>query len=180
MSALSFMMASCGKQSAGDKEQETEDVAPDNVGEKEKNPLAGKSALFVGDSITEAICEAGIPALASKAGWPGRIGTANGMRFVNKGLSGASVSNCRASNTVLAQLKAMKNQSFDLVILHGGVNDAWDSAPVGQMTASDNFDEKSFDQSTFAGGLEYLLWYAKENYPKSTLGYIINFKPDGF
>ena len=178
MSALSAMMVSCGKESAGGKEDEKENTVPESPAEK-VNILKGKSALFVGDSITEAICEAGIPALASRAGWPGRIGTANNMRVVNKGLSGASVSNCRASNTVLAQLQAMKNQSFDLVILHGGVNDAWDSAPVGQMTDTDNFDEKTFDQSTFAGGLEYLFWYAKENYPKSTLGYIINFKLPG-
>lgn len=141
--------------------------------------LYGKSVLFVGDSITEAICEVNIPALATAAGWPGRIGMANNMLFVNKGLSGASISNVRGTNTVLAQLQSMKNRDFDLLIMHGGVNDAWDEAPVGQMTALDNFDGTTFDQSTFAGGLEYLFWYAKTYYPDAVKGYIINFRLPG-
>lgn len=181
LSVISGMVISCGKQNEDRKEREEEDTTsetPESPAVKE-NILKGKSALFVGDSITEAICEAGLPALAKTAGWPGRIGTANDMRVVNKGLSGASVSSCRGSNTVLAQLQSMKSQSFDLVIMHGGVNDAWDSAPIGKMTDPANFDENTFDQDTFAGGLEYLFWYAKENYPTSVLGYIINFRLPG-
>ncbi len=154
-------------------------IIPELPEKNEENVLTGKSVLFVGDSITEAICEVNIAQTHIAAGWPGRIGMANEMFFINKGLSGASISNCRGTNTVLAQLQSMKTSSFDLLIMHGGVNDAWDSAPVGQMTALTNFDETTFDQSTFAGGLEYLFWYAKTYYPDAVKGYIINFRLPG-
>ena len=188
-SVMCFTLVACSNDSepSTNDNQENTDIdntennitTPDISGENKPSILKDKSALFVGDSITEAICEAGISELSKSAGWPGRIGTANNMRFVNKGLSGASVSNCRGSNTILAQLQSMKGKSFDLVVMHGGVNDAWDSAPVGKITANDNFDEKTFDKSTFAGGLEYMFWYAKKNYPDAVLGYIINFRLPG-
>ncbi len=154
-------------------------ITPDYPVGDADSALAEKSVLFVGDSITEAICEVNIAETKMMAGWPGRIGVANNMYFVNKGLSGASISDCRGSNTVLNQLSAMKNRTFDLVIMHGGVNDAWDSAAVGQMTALDNFDETTFDQTTFAGGLEYLFWYAKTYYPNAVKGYLISFRLPG-
>lgn len=154
-------------------------IIPSTLEGKKDSVLYQKSALFVGDSITEAICEVNIAATQMTAGWPGRIGVANDMYFVNKGLSGASVSDCRGSNTVLNQLKAMKNRTFDLLVMHGGVNDAWDSAAVGAMTAADNFNPDTFDQSTFAGGLEYMFWYAKTYYPEAVKGYIINFQLPG-
>ena len=154
-------------------------IIPELPEKNEENALTGKSVLFVGDSITEAICEVNIAQTHIAAGWPGRIGMANEMFFINKGLSGASISDCRGTNTVINQMMAMKNYSFDLLIMHGGVNDAWDSAPVGQMTALDNFDGATFDQSTYAGGLEYLFWYAKTYYPDAVKGYIINFRLPG-
>lgn len=134
------------------------------------NPLDKKCVLFVGDSITEASNEWG----KGSVGWPGRIMQDNNMRGVNKGKSGASVSNVRGTNTVLAQLEgqAVNKDKFDYVIMHGGVNDAWDSAPVGVMT--DDFSGP-FDVTTFAGGLEATFKYAKETYTKAKLGYIINF-----
>ena len=175
-SGKSAVGAFCSKQEAFIRDGAVVPELPEKNGQ---NALTGKSVLFVGDSITEAICEVNIPQTRLMAGWPGRIGLANDMFFVNKGLSGASVSNCRGSNTVINQLMSMKNYDFDLVIMHGGVNDAWDSAPVGAMTALTNKDETAFDQTTFAGGLEYLFWYATTYYPDAVKGYIINFRLPG-
>lgn len=138
-----------------------------------ENPLQGKKALFVGDSICEAICEQGDPTYGKTMGWAGRILAANGMSGINLGYSGASVSNCRGTNTILNQLKRMAGRKYDYVILHGGTNDAWDSAPVGEMTQG--FDGP-FDVSTFAGGLEDMISYAKKTYPGAYMGYIINFR----
>lgn len=130
-----------------------------------------KCVLFVGDSICEASNEWG----TDTVGWAGRIMNWNKMTGLNKGKSGASISTCRGDNTVIAQLKGqLKNKDrFDYVIMHGGVNDAWDSAPVGEMT--EGFDAK-FDTSTFAGGLEATFKYAKETFTNAYFGYIINFQ----
>ena len=147
--------------------------------------LAGKSILFVGDSITEAICERYNPDTTPIAGWPGRVGTANCMAFVNAGVSGATISLVNAwneaasdlngRNVIYNQLRKNASTDFDLVILHGGVNDAWCNADVGSISASDNFDRSTFDVSTYAGGLEYTFSYALETYPNAKFGFIINF-----
>lgn len=140
----------------------------------EESPLYEKSILFVGDSICEAICEQGTG--RTIYGWAGRIIENHSMTGKNLGYSGASVSDCRGSNVVIAQLRREAANDYDFVIMHGGVNDAWDSAPVGVMT--EGFDGP-FDTSTFGGGLETMIRFAKENFPDAQLGYIINFRLPG-
>ena len=70
------------------------------------------------------------------------------------------------------QSQAVNGAKYDYVIVHGGVNDAWDSCAVGEMI--DGF-EGPFDMTTFAGGLETTFQYLKETYPNAYYGYIINF-----
>ncbi len=139
----------------------------------ESSPLFGKKVLFVGDSICEAQCEWHDPVYARTIGWAGRILQNYGMSGLNAAISGASVSDCRGSNTVYQQLARFARTDYDFVILHGGVNDAWDSAAVGTMAAG--FDGP-FDTSTFAGGLETLLQFAKSHCGEAVIGYIANFQ----
>ena len=56
------------------------------------------------------------------------------MTVTNKGFDGASVSTCRGTNRIINQMKSVEGNTYDYVILHGGVNDAMDSAPVGVMS----------------------------------------------
>lgn len=135
--------------------------------------LKGKSVLFVGDSLCEAACEWNSEEYKSKVGWAGRIMSDNQMSGINKSLSGASMSDCRGSNTIINQLIALKGNRYDYVILEGGGNDAWDSAPVGVMT--EGFDGP-FDTATFAGGFEATIKYAKENYEGAKLGFIVTYQ----
>lgn len=146
--------------------------AADTSEELEENPLKGKKVLFVGDSICEGWCEWNDPTYGNKVAWAGRIIAEYEMYGVNKSLGGASISNCRKDNTVINQLKKMEGKTFDLVILQGGANDAWDSCPVGRM--SSKFDG-TFNNSTFAGGLEETIKYAKETFPDAKIAYIITF-----
>ena len=139
----------------------------------EENPLKGKKVLFVGDSICEGWCEWNDPIYGSKVGWAGRIIADYEMTGVNKSLGGASISNCRKDNTVINQLKKMEGATFDLIILQGGVNDAWDSCSVGRISET-NFDGP-YNNVTFAGGLEETIKYAKETFPNAKLAYIITF-----
>ncbi|MBR6563014.1 MAG: SGNH/GDSL hydrolase family protein [Clostridia bacterium] len=136
-----------------------------------ESQLYKKCVLFAGDSICEASNEWG----SATVGWAGRIMQWNAMRGFNVGKSGASISTVRGANTVISQLQRQQKNAleFDFVIMHGGVNDAWDSAPVGVMT--EGFDER-FDTTTFAGGLEATFKYAKETFVNAKYGYIINFR----
>ncbi len=136
------------------------------------SPLYQKSVLFVGDSLCEGYVEWNDPVYKETIGYAGRIMVANEMTGINKSKSGASMSDCRGANTVLAQLQAMSGNEYDYVIIEGGVNDAWDSCALGEMT--EGFDGP-FDMTTFAGGLEQTFAYAKRVYDGSIFGYTTNF-----
>lgn len=141
-------------------------------GTRDDSVLYRKSALFTGDSICDGTQDSGIFYDA----WAGRIGEINQMDYVNAGLSGTSVSTCRANRygRILTQLEQNKDKNFDYVIMHGGVNDAWDSVAIGTVAA--DFELSSFRTDTFAGGLEELFYYAKTYYPDAQLGFVLNFK----
>ena len=62
-----------------------------------------------------------------------------------------------------------------MIILHGGTNDAWDNAPVGEMTEGFGKSD-TYNVNTFAGGLEQIFAYIKEHNPDAMIGYVINFK----
>jgi lysophospholipase L1-like esterase len=127
----------------------------------------GLKVIFCGDSITRATVD--------NVGWPGRIAKKYNFRACeNFGVSGAIVT--QAGNNILSQvLKAYsKHKDADIIILHGVTNDAWQGIPMGVMT--EGFEPKAFDKTTFAGGLESLIYYTKGRYPNAAIGYIVNFK----
>ncbi len=140
------------------------------------SPLYGLKALFCGDSISYGHYD--IPAGYS---WAGRIQKYYGTISDNRSCSGWCLSTVRgAGGQIVNQLKSVKNGDYDLIVVQGGVNDAWGTtdgtnriAPVGEMT--DSFDVKDFDNSTYAGGLEEFFYYAREYFPDAQLAYIISF-----
>lgn len=134
--------------------------------------LENKRVLFCGDSI----CAASVYDYPDclRWGWAGRVSSATGLSYINKGRDGASLSTCRKENRILAQIEACKEEVFDLVVLHGGVNEAWDSNPAGKMAKG--FELSDFDISTCAGGLEELFFYAKRYFPHTQLCFIANFR----
>ena len=163
--AATFMTAASFAVSANDEGGAEAQMHTDSV-------LYGKTALFCGDSI----CAAAVhdKTTLPQTGWAGRIAYYYGMTVTNKGYDGASVSTCRGTNRIINQLKYAKGD-YDYVILHGGVNDAMDSAPVG--TISDSYEVADFKTNTFAGALEELFYTAKQQFGGDTkLGFIINFQ----
>lgn len=138
--------------------------------------LEGRRGLFVGDSICYGSQDT---AVDGERGWARRIAAETGLIATNNGKSGASVSDAREvtnrGGTVLTKLLEKKGQSYDYVVLHGGVNDAWDHVEVGTM--SEEYDPAFFDTTTFAGGLETLIYNAILCYgEQAAIGYLINFK----
>ncbi|MBP5231511.1 MAG: SGNH/GDSL hydrolase family protein, partial [Clostridia bacterium] len=108
--------------------------------------LTGKKILFTGGSITEAYCERSNERRDNRYGWASRIGEHNQMKWITVAKGGASISDCRGDNTVLNQLKSKQAYSYDIILLQGGTNDAWDSVRVG--TLSEGFGtSESYDRS---------------------------------
>lgn len=136
---------------------------------KQSNPLYRVRVGFYGDSICAANGE-------NRIGWAGRVGNANQMIWQNHAQGGWAISDCRGSRKNLYyQLSSTPCAEYDMVILHGGTNDAWDHAPVGSIT-KDFLPYNQYNPSTFAGGLERAFAYLREQNPNAVVGYIINFK----
>ncbi len=164
--------------------------------EVKESVLNGKTALFAGDSICAAAADDDFfneylycndkTATANWGGWAGRVGMFYGLESLNnQGISGAALSTTRdtwydTSSTgrkqgrIYWQITRNAAYHYDYVVLHGGVNDAWDSAPAGKI--SDSFDIEDFDLDTYAGGLEATFYYATKYHPEAAIGYILNFE----
>lgn len=143
------------------------------------SPLRGLRALFLGDSICEAICEVNVPELNYTAGWAGRIGWANGMRWMNPGRSGATFSHVWGrGNTIEGQLRGLEGHEFDIIVANGGINDGMGGAPCGVPApggpADYNGEAETFE--TFAGSLEHFFWTLRRQFPNARLGYIVNYR----
>lgn len=137
------------------------------------NPLYKKSALFVGDSLCQALYEQNIEGFGNAFGWAGRIMEWNEMSGINGGISCASLSDSRGANVIIAQLNKQIGKEFDYIIVEGGVNDAWDTAPLGEIAKD---FEGPFDPKTFAGALENLFKAARDNFKSAKIGYVISYQ----
>lgn len=143
--------------------------------------LAGKSALFVGDSITYGARDRA--KIYEYGGWAGRIGYFCDMDVLNNGVSGACITTARVESNsekhyIYNNLVAAEEQKFDYVIMHGLFNDASEEVEVGTPQGAKNFDPGKADVTKFADALELLFYTAKTQHPEATLGYIVNFQTE--
>ena len=140
--------------------------------------LNGKTVLFCGDSI----CAGRPNEPEEERAWAGRIGLAYDMVVTNNGRAAATVAVPDASkmgrsldNRIINQVEAAKDNTYDYVILHGGINDGMDSIAVGTIT--DSTDVADFDVMTFAGALEELFARTQEYFGDTAqIGYIVNYQ----
>ena len=140
--------------------------------------MKGKRILCVGDSIALAMRDR--PDEQGLRGWAKHIAAAYGCGCINEAFSAAALnSKTRVRNWgekafIAKQIREHQGEHFDAVLIHGGINDAWDDIPLGEI--GDSFDPQTFDPTTFAGALEYTFYTAVECFgPQVKLGWIINF-----
>ncbi len=155
-----------------------------------ESSLNGKKMLFMGDSITYGLGDS--PSYLDEYGlaWAGRIARETGAVVTNAGVSGASISYLSAevasSGTkndgwgwIYDQFSANKSTSFDVVVMHGGVNDARYEREIGEISDSTDSAVLKANIDTYAGGLQYLFDSVTKNYPNADLFYILNHHLDG-
>ncbi len=143
--------------------------------------LKGKSALFLGDSITYGARDRA--KIYQWGGWAGRIDYHVGMDVTNNGVSGACITTARqeshsAAHYIYNNLVSEKDEKFDYIIMHGLFNDASIPVKVGTAQGQKDFDPEKANVTEFAGALENLFYTAKTQHPESILGYIVNFHTD--
>ncbi len=123
------------------------------------DPLKGKTALFVGDSVCEGWKNGntGIPRFPDA--YAGLIEKQTGIKSINAGVGSSTIADEKA---VFLQFENYKNTDFDYVVIQGGINDMSHNIAIGEM--SDSFNGDDFDISTYAGGLEFTICKAIEYY----------------
>ena len=143
------------------------------------SPLKGKKMLFMGDSITYGSGDAVSPFRTGRA-WAGRIADLTGAITTNAAVGGAKVSFQRGDdNWVYSQYEPYVNEKFDIIVMHGGVNDARYDRPVG--TLSEGKDEATLkkNQTNYVGGLEWIFYMVSTTNTDAKLYFIANHRLDG-
>ena len=100
-----------------------------------------------------------------------------GMTVTNEAVNGATLAPNITDNvnggirtcisTVVTSSTALAKA--DYILLEGGVNDAWNKAPVGTLT--DGF-AATYDETTMTGALEKMLEYLAKNYSDKRVAYV--------
>lgn len=140
------------------------------IADPPKSPLWKKSIAFIGDSITHNKFEQLQDPMT--AGWPGRIGPKYEMTWCNLGIGGATVLSTTSNNTT-TQLQGLiaEGGTPDVIVMQGGINDAYRGAPIGEL--ENGFAIDGFSPDTFAGSLQRLIAMAKEAFPDARIFYIL-------
>lgn len=157
----------------GDYMQLKEDVLVNDATASNFNPLTGKSALFLGDSICN-----GSSANDGFSGWAGRIGLKNSMLWKNSGISGGTFTDGLSGSAGVISNSSLFDT--DYVIIEGGTNDAdligsiIDGNIPPQFGSFDESDYTSaFANTTFCGAVEFLIKKAVTENKGAKIGMII-------
>ena len=156
----------------------------DELSEEAKaHAFYGKEALFVGDSISYGSYDTPPTYRNPSASWARRLALTTGLVPTNVSYPGASVGKTGLSNVKweydLLKTALMSKAEYDMVVFHGGVNDARQNVAVGTALSSDTDRKVLVEEArvaTFAGGLQLMFHDAREKWPEAELYYVANFK----
>ena len=151
--------------------------------EAKAHPFYGKKALFIGDSISYGSYDTPPTYRNPSASWARRLALSTGLIPTNISYPGASVGKTGREG-VKWEYELLKNEllskrTYDIIVFHGGVNDARQSVAVGEALSSDTEYRTLVKQdrvATFAGGLQLMFHDAREKWPEAELYYVANFK----
>lgn len=162
------------------------DLAASNYGygnEIEASPLNNMSALFLGDSITYGSYDKMNPTQGRS--WAGRFAATTGLKINNAGVGGSTVAKLEGKGWIFDKYTENKGNSYDMVVMGGGVNDARNKLAIGEILDIDDAAtlEASVDLTTFAGGMQWLFYNVRNTWKDAKLFYIANFRlgdPTGY
>ena len=117
--------------------------------------LYGKRAYFIGDSLF------GGHSLGHSGTWIGMLAEKYGMKHVNLGRNGCTMSACEGgANPIIKRYKDMPDEPCDFIVFEGGRNDYNKCAEIGEVGG---------DISTYKGALSALIEGLRERHPEATL-----------
>ena len=119
------------------------------------SPLEGKHLLFLGSSVT-------VGAAAQGVSFADYIGVRNGCTITKEAVSGTTLVDSDLDSYISRLKKIDTEMAADLFVCQLSTNDATQKKPLG--TLSDSYDADTFDTSTVAGAIEYIIAYAEQTW----------------
>lgn len=136
-------------------EGNAEEYHLENVTSSENSPLAGKSILFLGSSVTYGASSLSV----SMADY---IGVLDNCRITKEAVSGTTLAD-KNSSSYVSRLKEVDTEAdFDAIVVQLSTNDATKKVALGAVSDSKNIDD--FDSSTVIGAMETIICYAQETW----------------
>ena len=129
--------------------------SPDKVEADPDSPLNGKTIIFLGSSVTQGtggMDTSFVEFLEAK----------DGVIPVKEAVSGTTLVTVDDTSYIPRMKTIDPNVEADVFVCQLSTNDASQGIPLG--TVSDSFDRNSFDVSTVAGAIEYIISYARDTW----------------
>ena len=103
------------------------------------------------------------------------IAANNNMTLDNKAIGGGTIASGtyhgQTARHWICQSVLTINQNCDIIIVNGGVNDYWNSVPLGTLTPDYT---STVDSTTFYGGLETLFRNLLSRFPNKKIAFVTN------
>ena len=119
-----------------------------------ESPLAEKTIVFLGSSVTHGAASKGIS-------FADYIGARDGCTVVKEAVSGTTLVT-GGINSYIARLEKIDAAKADIFVCQLSTNDATQKKPLGSI--SESFQREDFDTATVAGAIEYIISYASERW----------------
>lgn len=116
--------------------------------------LSGKKIIFLGSSVTYGSAANGVS-------FADYIGERNQVSVVKEAVSGTTLVD-NGPDSYVSRMKKLDDSDVDLLVCQLSTNDATQKKPLGNIT--DTMELDSFDTSTVAGAIEYIICYAKKTW----------------
>lgn len=130
------------------------EYALSNVKPLPASPMAGKTVIFLGSSVTYGASAKGVS-------FADYIGARNGCTVIKEAVSGTTLVES-GLDSYIDRMKRIQAESADLFVCQLSTNDATQKRPLGVL--SDGFERDTLDTGTIAGAIEYIISYARETW----------------
>lgn len=140
----------------------------ENVTVQADSPLKGKNILFLGSSVTEGRA-------SKKISYVEYIREIDGANVIKEAVSGTTVANTNvgyavAEDSYLPRLmKYDASDKIDAIVIQLSTNDATSGGDLGELSKATKLAD--IDSTTFTGGMEAVIAYAKETWDCDILIY---------
>lgn len=129
--------------------------APTETAAPKTGPLAGKTMIFLGSSVTYGFYSNGVSFVDF-------LKTRDGVNTIKEAVSGTTLVDNGETSYIQRMLALDTSLEVDAFICQLSTNDASQELPLGDIATGT--DKSTIDTSTITGAMEYIIAYARETW----------------